>query len=66
MARIAYGLCNVATGDGSTSDRRSDSEPAPQETIPRLRFRLTIDEAKALADDLARAAAAAASMEVAQ
>jgi len=67
MARIAYGMCNVVTGDDSTSYRRSDlSEPAPQVTIPHLRARLTIDEAKALADDLARAAAAAASMEGAQ
>ena len=63
MARIAYGMCNVVTGDDSTSYRRPDSEPAPQVTIPHLRARLTIDEAKALAEDLARAAAAAASIE---
>ena len=55
MARIAYGMCNVVTGDDSTSYRRSDnSEPAPQVTIPHLRARLTIQEAKALADELWR------------
>lgn len=67
MARIAYGMCNVVTGDDSTSYRRSDnSEPAPQVTIPHLRARLTIHEAKALAEDLVRAAEAAASIEGAQ
>jgi len=67
MARIAYGMCNVVTGDNSTSYRCSDnSEPAPQVTIPHLRARLTIHEAKALAVDLARAAGAAANMEGAQ
>ncbi len=41
MARIAYGMCNVVTGDDSTSYRRSDnSEPAPQVTIPHLRAQL--------------------------
>jgi len=57
MARIAYGMCNVVTGDDSTSYRRSDnSEPAPQVTMPHLRARVTIHEAKALAEDLAHAA----------
>ncbi len=52
MALIAYGMCNVVTGDDSTSYRRSDnSEPAPQVTIPHLRSRWTIHEARALAED---------------
>lgn len=56
MARIKVNaLCNIVTEGESTAYRRPDGRVAPQITVPSRRLRLSVDEARALADALAHA-----------
>jgi len=47
--------CNVCTLEHSQAFRSYQRDPAPQITVPHLRLRLSIDEAKTLAANLTEA-----------
>lgn len=57
------GLCQIQTGDHAHTYRRADGTNDPEITIGTYRLRLSIQDARALADGLAEALAKVAELE---